>query len=119
MEARSLKRGKKQMRRIQVVPTNGANLYGDMIAKEIELASKNVGTLHRNGPKLKDRSKWSHTSYPGWINLARSIGGVVCVEVRSKKADTEWQLLQSFLGFLDRHFSSEIQSINIQYEEQE
>jgi hypothetical protein len=98
------------------VPANGANLYGDMIAKEIELARKNMGTLHRSGPKLKDRTKWTHSSYAGWINLAKSMGGVVCVEVKSMKADAEWQLLQSFLGFLDRHFSNEIQSINIQYE---
>lgn len=100
-----------------MVPANGANLYGNMIAKEIELARRNTGTLHRSGPKLRDRSRWAHSSYPGWINLARSIGGVICVEVKSKKADAEWQLLQSFLGFLDRHFSNDIQSINIQYQE--
>jgi hypothetical protein len=88
-----------------------------MIAKEIQLAKKNAGTLHRSGSKLKDRTKWVHSTYPGWINLARSIGGVVCAEVKSKKADAEWQLLQSLLGFIDRHFSDKIQSINIQYEE--
>jgi hypothetical protein len=63
--------GGESVKRIQVVPENGANLYGAMIAKEIELARRNAGTLHRSGPKLKDRAKWVHSKYPGWINLAR------------------------------------------------
>jgi len=105
------------MRRIQVVPADGANSYGSIIAKEIELAKKNKGTLHRSGPKLKDRARWNHSSYPGWVNLAKSIGGVVCLEVRSNVADAEWQLLQAVLGFLDRHFSDKIRAINIQYAE--
>jgi hypothetical protein len=86
-----------------------------MVAKEIELAKKNVGTLHRNGKKLKNRAKWVHSSHPGWINLAKAMGGMVFIELKSKKPETEWKLLQSVLGFLDRHFSEEIRAINIQY----
>ncbi len=48
------------MRKLQVVPKDGANLYGDMVAKEIQLAQRKVGTLHRTGPKQKDRAN-GHT----------------------------------------------------------
>jgi hypothetical protein len=36
--------------------------------------------------------------------------------VQSKTPDQEWQLLTSFIGFLDRHFRSFISSITINYE---
>ena len=38
------------------------------------------------------------------------------IEVRSKKPDVEWQLMQAILGFLDRHFSDNIRTILIHYE---
>lgn len=105
------------MRRIQIVPKKSLNLYGAMIAKEIQLAKKNQGTLHRSGRKIKDRAKWSHSSYKGWINLQRGLGNIVEAELLSTaKRDSEWQLLQSFLGFIDRHFSDKVQNVSIQYE---
>lgn len=105
------------MRRIQIVPRPGFNLYGEMIAKEISLAQNNQGTLHRSGPKKKDRAKWTHKSYRGWINLQRGLGDLVIVEIMSTaKKDSEWQLLRSFLGFVDRHFSEKVQAVSIQYE---
>jgi hypothetical protein len=103
------------MRTLQVIPADGANLYGAMVAKEIQLAKKNAGTLHRTGKKEKNRAKWAHSSYAGWINLAKAMGGMVFIEVKSKKPDAEWQLLLSVLGFLDRHFGDQIRAINIQY----
>ena len=104
------------MRQIQVVPNSGFRLYGAIVAKEVELAKKNRGTFHRSAAKEKDRAKWSHSSYPGWIRIARCMGEVVLIEVRSKKAGVEWQLMQAILGFLDRHFSAEIRAILIHYD---
>ena len=103
------------MRQIQIVPNDGFHLYGALVAKEIELAKKKKGTLHRKGAKEANRAKWTHASYPGWIKLARGMGQVVMIKIYSKKAGTEWQLLQSLLGFLDRHFAAEIKTINIHY----
>src|SRR5215470_13385753 len=94
-----------RMRQLQIIPTNGFRLYGAMVAKEVELAHKNRGTFRRTGRKEKNRAKWSHSSYPGWIKLARAMGEVLTIEVHSKKNETEWQLLQAILGFTDRHFS--------------
>lgn len=104
------------MRQIQVVPNSTFRLYGAIVAKEVELAKKNRGTFHRSAAKEKDRAKWSHSSYPGWIRIARGMGEVVLIEVRSKKPDVEWQLMQAILGFLDRHFSDNIRTILIHYE---
>jgi hypothetical protein len=86
-----------------------------MIAKEMELARNHRGTLHRSGRKERDRAKWAHERYPGWIKLARGLGDIVEIEVHSRAEDTEWQLLQSMLGFLDRHFAEQIHAVNIQY----
>ncbi len=60
----------------------------------------------------KDRTKWTHTRYPGYVKIARGMGELVQLEVQ---ADVEWQLVDSILGFLDRHFGEDIQSIHIFY----
>jgi hypothetical protein len=105
------------MRRVQVVPKGEFPLYGAMVAKEAELSRKNKGTFRRSGKKQHNRAKWVHSSYPGWIKLARGMGEVVQIEVRSKKEGTEWQLVDAIVGFLDRHFSAHLQGVNIQYED--
>lgn len=85
-----------------------------MVAKELELARKNKGTFRRSAPKQKNRAKWTHTKYQGWIRLTRGTGEVVEIEVRTKKG-AEWQLLRAVLGFIDRHFGPKVGAINIRY----
>jgi hypothetical protein len=103
------------MRQVQIIPENGFRLYGAMVAKEVELAHKRKGTFRRSAPKEKDKAKWRHSSYSGWIRIARGMGEVVMIEVQSKKEGSEWQLLHAILGFIDRHFASSVRSIHIQY----
>jgi hypothetical protein len=87
-----------------------------MVKKELDLSRSNRGTFFRSARKERDRAKWSHKSYKGWINLERSNGEVVVAEIRSQsQTDDEWQLCHAFIGWLDRHFSDKIQAINIQY----
>lgn len=105
-------------RLIQVVPKEGGNLYGKMVAKEVELAKRNRGTFFRSGPKERDRAKWSHSKYKGWIRIARGTGNVVTVEIQSRSdSDDGWQIVQAFIGWLDRHFGDSIQALNIQFHE--
>ncbi len=105
------------MKRVQVIPKEGINLYSKLIKKEVELSRKNRGTLYRSALKKKGREKWSHTDYKGWVNFQAAIGGVVVVEVHTKASrDEEWKLFHAFMGFLDRHFREEILAINIQYD---
>ena len=103
------------MKQLQIVPKEGFNLYGALVSREIELAKRNRGTFRRSGPKQKDLAKWAHKEYPGWVNLAKGMGGIVLAEVRTK-ADPrqEWELFHAFLGFLDRTFGEKLAAINIQ-----
>jgi len=103
------------MRLIQIVPQKQYNLYGALVAKELQLRRKHQGTFRRSGTKQKHYAKWNHKNYTGWLWLQQGLGGVVNVELQSKTSD-EWQLLHAFLGFVDRHFADRIQSIHIQYE---
>src|SRR5947209_2374647 len=102
------------MRLIQIVPKDYFKLYGALVAKELELRRRKQGTFRRAGAKQKNYAKWNHKSYYGWLWLQRGLGEVVTVELQSRGGD-EWQLLHAFLGFVDRHFAEEIQSIQIQY----
>ena len=103
-------------RRIQIVPRNGEQLYSLLVKKEIELRRRNTGTFRRAAGKQKNRTKWMHASYPGWIKMQRTIGGGIAAEIGTKgKAGGEWQIIHAFLGFVDRHFADHVESVNIQY----
>src|SRR5256885_891803 len=104
------------MIRLTVIPREGANLYNLLTGKEIALRKKNQGTLHRSAAKRAGTEKWKHSSYQGWITLQRCIGGTLAAVVQSKAPDTEWQLLTSLVGFLDRHFRDQIASVTISYD---
>ena len=103
------------MRQLQIIPSNGFRLYGALVAKEVDLARRKRGTFRRSGTKQKNKTRWSHSSYSGWINIERGMGEVVMIEVHSKNG-ADWQLLHAILGFADRHFSKTIRSIHIQYQ---
>src|SRR2546428_14174710 len=103
------------MIRLTVIPREGANLYNLLTRKEIALRRKNQGTLHRSGGKKAGTEMWKHSSYQGWITLQRCIGGTLAAVVHLKGPDTEWLLLESLVGFLDRHFRDQIASVTISY----
>ena len=100
------------MRRVHIIPEEEFRLYSALVRKEADLKHRRLGTWRRSGKKVRDRARWTHTRYPGWIKIARGMGEVVQIEVHS---EVEWQLLDSILGFLDRHFADEIRSIHIFY----
>jgi hypothetical protein len=104
------------MIRVTVSPRGEDNLYSLLIRKELQLRKKNQGTLHRSAGKKAGVEKWTHSTYPGWINLQRCIGGTLVAVVQSKAPDAEWQLLTSLIGFLDRHFRDHITSVMISYD---
>jgi hypothetical protein len=105
------------MIRVTAIPKDGTNLYSLLTNKEVALRHKKQGTLHRSGGKKAGTEKWKHKSYTGWITLHRCIGGTLAVVVQSKAPHDEWQLLTSFVGFLDRHFRDHIATITICYDQ--
>ena len=100
---------------VTITPKEQANVYGLMIKKEVDLRRAGQGTLHRAAAKKAGQEKWNHAKYAGWVNLQRCIGNVVVATVQSKTPTLEWQLLSSFVGFLDRHFRADIGSITLTY----
>jgi hypothetical protein len=100
---------------VTVTPRDRENVYGLLIKKEVELRRLNKGTLHRASSKKKNLEKWVHNKFNGWINLQKCLGGVTVAIVQSKSAESEWEILLAFVGFLSRHFCDEIASINLSY----
>jgi hypothetical protein len=107
------------MIKVSITPKTNENIYGLMVQKELALRRQNRGTLHRYGAKKKDEDKWGHNSYNGWIRFQKCLGGVVVALVQSKNSEEEWQLLSSFIGFLDRHFRDSISNIILAYDSTE
>lgn len=104
------------MIKVTIIPKEGENIYSLLVKKELALRNKNQGTLHRSGGKKKGEDKWIHSTYPGWVRFQSCLGGVTVALVQSKNSETEWQLLSSFIGFLDRHFRDRISNISLTYE---
>lgn len=99
------------MKIVQVVPVADDKPSLKNLLKETERRL-------RGGPTAfirRGEGRWVHVKYPGWINWDSTIGGIVVAEVQSKKPEQEWQLLQSFVGYLDRHLGEYIDTITINY----
>jgi len=104
------------MKRLQIIPHEGSNLYGALIKREVEHRRRARGTFSRSGAKKKDQATWAHDRYVGRIKLARGMGEIVLAQVRTKAdPEQESRLLGAFLGFLDRHFREQMEAINIQF----
>lgn len=99
------------MKLLQVVSRHDAtaSLKTQLNAKERELRG------HRTTWKRQKAGRWVHTKYPGWVTWNAGPGGLLLAEVKSKKADAEWQLSSAFVGYLERHFAETIESITITF----
>ena len=100
---------------ITIKPKGDENLYGQMLEKERDLRNKGQGTLHIHGPKKRNQQTWTHVSYHGKVKFQKCLSNTIVAEVSSRNQDQEWQLLGSFIGFLDRNFRDIIENINISY----
>jgi hypothetical protein len=47
--------------------------------------------------------RWKHVKHPGWIQWDEAAGGLLVAEIRTKVKDHEWQMMDAFIGYLDRH----------------
>jgi len=103
------------MIRIAVTPQSTHDVYQLLVQKERELRSKKKGTLHRRGSARAGKARWAHSSFPGRILLQRCLGGVCVAVIKSTTPNDQWQLLSSFIGFLDRHFRQQISGVTLTY----
>jgi len=100
---------------VTVTPREEPNLFGLLQKKELALRREDKGTLHRAGKRKSGGEKWTHARYNGSIRFQKCLGGVVVAQILSKSENDEWQLLQSFIGFLYRHFRTVISNISLSY----
>jgi hypothetical protein len=100
------------MKIVQVVPRSGieAKLKTLLNRKERELRGRPTAFS-------RARNRWRHVKYPGRITLDETKGGLIVAEIQTRKEGSEWQLLQAFIGYLDRHLGESIESISIFYRE--
>jgi hypothetical protein len=100
------------MKLVQIMPIERKRLYGAMVKKEAEIRKRRVGAFHRAGAKKRDKARWRHVRFKGWIDLEREGSEVVTAKVNS----ADWQLLAAFVGWIDRHFGDQVHAVTIQYQ---
>ncbi|MBV6501093.1 MAG: hypothetical protein CJBNEKGG_03589 [Prosthecobacter sp.] len=103
---------------LTINPRTGEDVYSLLTQKEKSLRGGRT-TLVRHGPKRKDKEKWVHSTYKGWIQFQRCLGGVVVAQVKSRDPESTWQLLSAFIGYINRHFRTQITGIHLQYGDDE
>ena len=103
------------MRQIEIIPSPRAKLFDQLQKKEAAIRESGRGTFYRTGRALKNSARWKHKAYPGSIALKRGVFDAVSAKVVARAKTGEWQLMSAFLGFVDRHFGEEIESISIRY----
>lgn len=99
------------MKILQVVPKRGAKTKLKTLLNEKERELRGGRTTF-----VRQRAgRWRHKTYYGWVKWEEAGGGVIVAEIRSKVPQTEWQLVQAFVGYLDRHLGRSIETITITY----
>ncbi len=99
------------MKILQVVPRRGTDAKLKSLLKDTERKLRGPHTTFR---RMRE-GRWKHVKYPGWVQWDQAAGGLLVAEVQSKVKDHEWQILQAFVGYLDRHLGEQIESISVYY----
>ena len=99
------------MKLIQVLTRQESEVkwVGALQAKERELRGGST-TWQRASSR-----KWTHRTYPGWVAWVEPVPGLLVARAQSRAEKTEWQILNAFVGFLNRHFGNNIESITISF----
>jgi hypothetical protein len=99
------------MKIVQVVPKMGVTSKLKTLLKATERDLRGPHTTFRRARE----GRWKHVKYPGWVQWDDAPGNLVIAEIHTKVKDHEWQMLQAFVGYLDRHLSGEIESVTVHY----
>lgn len=99
------------MKIVQVTPKVGIDTKLKTLLKNTERQLRGPHTTFER----EKEGRWKHVKYPGWIHWDDAAGGLLVAEIRTKVKDHEWQILEAFIGYLDRHLGEQIESIVIHY----
>jgi hypothetical protein len=64
---------------------------------------------------VEKKNVWKHQRYPGRISINSLNKKIVSFEIKTRPEGGEWQITHAFVGYLNRHFSSEIAQISIYF----
>lgn len=99
------------MKILQVVSRSGSDGKPKALLKGTE---RNLRGPHTTFQRERE-GRWKHVKYPGWIQWSDAPGNLLVAEIHTKVKDHEWQMLQAFIGYLDRHLGEHIESISVHY----
>jgi hypothetical protein len=99
------------MKILQVVPKAGTDAKLKALLKATERRLRGPHTTFER----EKEGRWKHVKYPGWIQWDDAPGGLLIAEVRTRVKDHEWQIMEAFVGYLDRHPGEQIDCISIYY----
>jgi hypothetical protein len=99
------------MKILQVVPRPDTPSKLKSLLKKQEIKLRGTATTFYR----QKEGRWKHVKYSGWINWDEAPGGILVAEIQSKVEGTDWQLLQAFVGYLQRHLGKHIESITIYF----
>ncbi len=97
------------MKIVQVIPKAGTSSKLKTLLKNAERQLRGPHTTFEQ----EKEGRWKHVKYPGWIQWDDATRGLLIAEVRTKFTDHDWQILEAFIGYLDRHLGDDIESITI------
>lgn len=99
------------MKIVQVVPKAKLNGKLKTLLKQTELGLRGTNTtLYRYS-----EGQWRHKKFRGKIKWDGGIGGIILAEVSSNDDEFERKLLESFIGYLNRHLGKHVENISITY----
>ncbi len=97
------------MKIVMIIPYDDERPTLKTLLNETERRLRGKGTT-----LIREKAgRWVHKNYRGWINWDVAKGGIIVAEIQSRKPQAEWQLLQAFIGYLNRHLGDYIDTIII------
>jgi len=99
------------MKILQVVPRSDTRARLKTLLKSSERHLRNGHTTFR---RIKE-GHWKHAKYPGWVQWDEAPGNLLVATIHTKVKDHEWQMLQAFIGYIDRHLGEQVDSISVHY----
>ena len=99
------------MKIVQVVPRPGTDSKLKALLKNTE---RTLRGPHTTFLRVRE-GRWKHVKYPGWVRWDGAPGGLLVAEIHTRVKDHEWQVMDAFIGYLDRHLGEQIESISVYY----
>jgi len=63
----------------------------------------------------KEKGKWKHVKFKGWVTVTNGPENILFAKVQSRVDTDEWQIYESFIGYLTRHCGKLIDTLTIYY----